>query len=29
MNHNKMDEDKGPKENIRSGFVIGGSSSKS
>jgi hypothetical protein len=24
MKHNKMDEEKGPKENIKSGFVISG-----
>jgi hypothetical protein len=24
MNHNKMDEEKGPKDNIKSGLVIGG-----
>jgi hypothetical protein len=24
MNHNKMDEGKGPKNNVKSGFVIGG-----
>jgi len=24
MNHNKMDEEKGPKYNIKSGLVIGG-----
>jgi hypothetical protein len=24
MNHNKMDEEKDPKENVRSGLMIGG-----
>jgi hypothetical protein len=24
MNHNKMDEEKGPKDNVNSGLVIGG-----
>jgi hypothetical protein len=24
MNHNKMDEKKGPKSNVRSSFMIGG-----
>jgi hypothetical protein len=28
LNHNKMDQEKGPKDNVRSGLVIGGSPPK-